>query len=227
MEPFFGTGALFWAKERAGHNFLNDKDDDVFNLWMVFRDRKQELLEAVELAPFCVSLFKYWVKNKETDPIQKALRFLHLSNYSYMGSAKTLKLGTESSKEVLIKNFLKCNIEFNQFLNSDFRDFFNQIRIKEENSIFCYCDPPYLNTSDNYSDSFTEQDTIDLFQILVDKTKKFKNFYFTISEFSNSFILDLAKSHGLIIDSVGERQTLGNRNEEILVSNFKREQSLF
>ena len=227
MEPFFGTGTLFWAKERAQYNFLNDKDDDVFNLWVVFRDRKEELLEAVEMAPYSMSLFKHWTKNKETDPIQKAVRFLYLSNYSYMGKSDTLHSTTVNSKKLLIENFLKCNIEFNRFLNSDFRDFFKQISVRDNDSVFCYCDPPYIGTADNYSYSFIEKDTIDLFQILTDKVKKYKKFYFTVSEFANPFILDLAKSHNLIVESLGERRTLKNRNEEILVSNFRRGSSLF
>jgi DNA adenine methylase len=36
LEPFFGTGSMYFLKPRAMHNIVNDIDDDVFNLWNVY-----------------------------------------------------------------------------------------------------------------------------------------------------------------------------------------------
>lgn len=33
IEPFFGAGGIFFLKERAKYNFLNDLDNEVFNLF--------------------------------------------------------------------------------------------------------------------------------------------------------------------------------------------------
>jgi len=88
---------------------------------------------------------------------------------------------------------------------------------------FIYCDPPYIGTTDNYSHSFKESDSIDLFDAL-EATKC----RFAYSEFNNGFILDQAKQRGLNIIKIGERQNLKNRRTEILITNYEnRQMSLF
>ena len=87
--------------------------------------------------------------------------------------------------------------------------------LKDENKTFIYCDPPYLGTNDNYSSSFTEQDSIDLFDCLQATGCKF-----AMSEFDNEFILNQAKERGLNVIIIGERKNLKNRRTEILITNY-------
>ena len=93
----------------------------------------------------------------------------------------------------------------------------------EKNDIrFIYADPPYLNTADNYSNSFTETDSIALFDALQATGCKF-----AMSEFDNEFILQQAKERGLNVHIIGERKNLKNRRTEILVTNYRLENKLF
>jgi DNA adenine methylase len=230
VEPFFGTGSVYFTKTKSNHNFLNDLDEDVFNLYYVTSNNWEELYNEIKIMPASMSLFKYWMKNKEVDPIKKALRFLFLSNFSYMGKGDCFKVDNCNSKNVLLNNMknyksllINCHIT-----NLDFRKFFKAIQWKSifgnnSFSVFCYCDPPYINTTNNYSNLFTKQDTIDLFNILKDLENKYKNFYYAISEFQNEFVMDLAKERNLNINIIGERQSMKNRNTEILITNYKYE----
>lgn len=59
LEPFFGTGAMYFKKPRARHNVVNDIDDDVFNLWNVYTHNFNELLEAIHDMPRSESLFNH------------------------------------------------------------------------------------------------------------------------------------------------------------------------
>jgi site-specific DNA-adenine methylase len=77
-------------------------------------------------------------------------------------------------------------------------------------------DPPYLMTNDNYSNSFTENDAIDLFQTNIDTGCKF-----AVSEFDNPFIIELAESHNMEVIKIGERRNLKNRRTEILCVNYE------
>ena len=70
-----------------------------------------------------------------------------------------------------------------------------------------------MNTTDTYSHSFTEQDSIDLFNSLQETGCKF-----AMSEFDNEFIMQQAKERKLNI-YIGERQNLKNRRTEILITN--------
>ena len=229
VEPFFGAGGIFFYKDRAKYNFLNDLDDDVFNLWNVFFNRKEELIKAIELMPCHESLFQYWRKNKETDPIKKAIRFLMLSNFGHMGKNETMAFSDVNSKRELLKNCEKIlAVEDCQFMNCDFRKVFKNIAIIEyearsrPESTFIYNDPPYLTTTDNYSNSFTEQDTIDLFKMNIDSGAKF-----AISEFNNPIVLELAETHNLNVIEIAERRTMKSRNTEILITNYKLNNTLF
>jgi DNA adenine methylase len=86
----------------------------------------------------------------------------------------------------------------------------------DEIKTLIYCDPPYLETNNNYSESFTKEDSKDLFECLIATGCKF-----AISEFNNPIILDLAKQHNLEVITIGERQNLKNRRTEVLIVNYE------
>ena len=227
IEPFFGAGGIFFYKQRAKYNFLNDLDDDVYNLWNVFFNRREELIEAIELMPYHESLFQHWRHNKEEEPIRKAIRFLMLSNFGYMGKPETMAFINDNPIQHIIKTTKKILIDGGcEFMNCDFRKVLGKIHLTRPYlnipRSFIYCDPPYLNTGNNYSNSFTEQDTTDLFTMCIDSKAKF-----AISEFDNPFILDLAKLHDLNVIKIGERQAMKTRKTEILITNYRTQNTLF
>ena len=43
IEPFFGAGGMFFNKPKAKYNIVNDLDSDVFNLFQVVMNQKEEL----------------------------------------------------------------------------------------------------------------------------------------------------------------------------------------
>lgn len=223
IEPFFGAGAIFFAKPRAKQNFLNDLDGDVANLWRIVANDKQGLIEWLELMPISEELFLEWGKGKlETDPILKACRFLMLSNFSYMGTGNCLNIRqSENSKVVLLKNIKSTLLDFSGciFTNKDFRKAITSISFRNETDrqkCLMFLDPPYLASTDNYSDSFTEQDSADLFKTAVDS-----RIPFAMSEFNQPFILEQAKHYNLNIHVLGERQNMKNRRTEILITNYQ------
>lgn len=227
IDMFFGAGGIFFNKPLADYNFCNDIDDNVFNLYFVLQNKKEELIEAIELMPITESLMKHWNNNIETDPIQKAVRFLMLSNFGYMGKPETLCFGQSygnQKKSTLSKIQATFDrIKFAQFMCVDFRKVLGKVQFRDnENEAFIYADPPYINQTHTYQSGFTEADTIDLFQLLVESGIRF-----AISEFDNDFIVGLSNDYKLNIITIGERQNMKNRRTEILVTNYKKPLSLF
>lgn len=224
IEPFFGAGGMYFNKPKAKYNIVNDLDSDVFNLFMVVMNQKEELEKAFYKMPIHSDLLDYWKQNKETEPIKKALRFLFLSNFTFMGSGEMIKTGTENPKSIFFERINACYdyIFDTQFLNCDFKRFFVEARINDKEQTFIYCDPPYVNTCDNYSNSFKEQDSIDLFDTLQKTDCKW-----AMSEFNNPFILEQAEQRKLNVHIIGERQNLKNRRTEILITNYAHQKSLF
>lgn len=227
IEPFFGAGGMFFNKPKAKYNIVNDLDSDVFNLFIVVMNRKEELEKAFELMPIHSDLLEYWKSNKEDEQIRKALRFLFMSNFTYLGKGTTIGLVCGDSKGFLMSKIDEtAKYLFDvQFANFDFRKFIKSLSFRDENEqskAFIYCDPPYLGTDDNYSNSFIEDDSKDLFDLLCNSGCKF-----AMSEFDHPFIIEQAKNRGLNYIVIGERKNLKNRRTEILITNYEQQPTLF
>lgn len=229
IEPFFGAGGMFFNKPKANYNIVNDLDADVFNLFMVVMKNRKKLFEAYKKMPIHINLLNHWKENQEKDAVMKALRFIFLSNLTFMGTGEAMRY--TATKQEFSQNFeylldLTHSKLFDvHFNNTDCCKFIRDISFQsdgrnDENKTFIYNDPPYLFTNDNYSNSFTEQDSINLFDTLVESKCKF-----AMSEFDNEFILYQAQKRGLNVIIIGERNNLKNRRTEILVTNYTQSQT--
>ena len=227
IEPFFGAGGMFFNKPKAKYNIVNDIDSDVFNLFQVVSNQHEELKKEFYKMPVHVDLLNYWKDNKEKEPLKKALRFLLMSNFMYLGNNGSLRFGLSDEKEMFYK-YIDKTFEFIykvQFNNCNAIDFIKSIGWRgdmERDKALIYCDPPYLSTGNNYSNSFTEADSNDLFDCLQATGCKW-----AMSEFDHPFILQQAKERNLNVTQIGERQNLKNRRIEILVTNYKNALTLF
>src|SRR5260221_6440146 len=83
LEPFLGSGAVFFHKRPSAYTLLNDRDGDVVNVFRVIRDSGQELAERIELTPWVlqeyIALEPEFNKPdgpRSDDQIENARRFL-------------------------------------------------------------------------------------------------------------------------------------------------------
>lgn len=225
VEPFFGAGGMFFQKPKAKFNMVNDIDKDVFCLFTTILNEKEQLETLYYQTPIHSDLLEYWKNKNEEEPIKKALRFLFISNLTHMGGGSSIRLQPRTPKQTFFDRIDETYKLINdvQFYNNDFRKFLKSICFDSmEDETLIYCDPPYLETMDNYSHSFTEQDANDLFDCLIESKCKF-----AYSEFDHPFILEQAEKRGLNVIIIGERQNIKNRRTEILVTNYKKPLSLF
>lgn len=75
LEPYFGSGAVFFNKAPSRLETINDIDKDVPNLFKVIRTRKQELSEQIHYTPW--SRDEYYESYERTgDELEDARRFL-------------------------------------------------------------------------------------------------------------------------------------------------------
>jgi DNA adenine methylase len=58
VEPFFGGGAVFWAKEPSSIEIINDYNDNVVNFYRVMKMRFEELQKIVQSTPFSREIYK-------------------------------------------------------------------------------------------------------------------------------------------------------------------------
>lgn len=89
IEPFFGSGAVFFAKAPAVHEIVNDADATVANFFRVLRERTEELERACSLTPHARSEFKAATLDEDLDEIELARRFWVRVNQSFAKTSGT------------------------------------------------------------------------------------------------------------------------------------------
>lgn len=229
VELFFGAGSLYFSKQKVKYNFLNDLDLELYNFWQVIKDENKLslLCDLYESTPLHQIVLEDCKNKSPTNEIEMAAQFLILSNHTFLGKGNTLRNGLVNSKDVFLQNVKATHkqiIKGCNFLCKDFKDVLASINIRGENEVkkvFVYADPPYTGKTQPYNTpKWKETDFADLVKTLVDSGYKF-----AISEYNSEFVLDTCK--GLYIHTLGEIQTMKNRNTEILITNFETSNKLF
>lgn len=77
LEPFFGSGAVLFKKERSAIETVNDLDDDVVNLFQWIRTDPERLAEAIYWIPYARSAYDKAFEEQytETNSFQRAVNF--------------------------------------------------------------------------------------------------------------------------------------------------------
>lgn len=78
LEPFFGSGAVFFKKERSNIETINDLDGDVVNLFSWIRDDPDRLAKSIYWTPYARDVYDkaFSDRDTETDSFQRAVNFL-------------------------------------------------------------------------------------------------------------------------------------------------------
>lgn len=73
LEPYFGSGAVFFNKEPARIETINDIDGEIVNFFRVCREQPEELAKAINLTPWAREELK---ESREVadDPVERARR---------------------------------------------------------------------------------------------------------------------------------------------------------
>ncbi len=159
VEPFAGSLAVFFNKQRSHIETVNDIDEEIVNFFRILRDRSDELERAIEFTPFSRSEYKA-AYEPSYDDLERARRFAvkcwmgfgcgNLYQNGFKSGQQTnspnparawgelpeiMKLATERLKGVQIENLPALEL----------------IKRYDTEDVFIYADPPYLHgTRKNY-----------------------------------------------------------------------------
>lgn len=77
LEPFFGSGAVLFRKDRSAIETVNDRDSDVVNLFNWIRDDPEKLASAIYYIPYARDEYNraYDSMDTETDSLRRAINF--------------------------------------------------------------------------------------------------------------------------------------------------------
>jgi DNA adenine methylase len=178
LEPYFGSGAVFFTKDVSPHELINDTHLLVVNFFRILRDRTEDLRFALEATPW--SREEYDHSHVETgDELEDARRFAvriwqaHASDlakktgWKNRGSkqrARGMSLRWQRVPEELAQ--LAERLQDAEIENRPALDLMRRFATADT---LIYADPPYLmetRTQTMYAQEMTVEDHVEMLQVL-------------------------------------------------------------
>ena len=175
VEPFFGAGWVFFGKDTSEVEVINDKDQELINLFRVIKEHPGELERILQYEFVSRDKFDFYkkVEIEYLTDIQRAARYLYIISNSFASRGVSFGYGAlkKPSQKIFEDDFtrLRDRLKNTYVENKDAMDILE--RYDRENTFF-FCDPPYYETS-GYKEKFTKENHIQLRDILRKISGKF------------------------------------------------------
>ncbi len=176
VEPFIGMGSVFLARNRKPrYECINDRSEDVVNLFRVAKHHPQALVDEMRLALVSRAEFQrlLCVDSATQTDIQRAARFFYLQRLNYGGkpTSKVFPARGNGAKGINVERLLGNLIAVQRRLSSvvienmDWSELLR--RYDRPNSLF-YVDPPYYGCEGYYGPGlFSREDHARLAEVLL------------------------------------------------------------
>ena len=177
LEPFFGSGAVLFSKERSRLETVNDIDGEIVNLFRIIRERPDELAQAIHWTPHARQEY-YESYEPASDDLERARRLV-VRLWQGRGGKTAHRTGWRS--------MIECN---GPLPGKEWLRFPEKIHVVGERlqgvqiecqpaaelllrykrpDVLIYADPPYLHdtrTTTSYRYEMGNQDHIELLELL-------------------------------------------------------------
>lgn len=182
LEPFFGSGAVFFNKNRSSIETINDLDSNVINLFKIIREQPQELSRLLEYTPWSREEYKTSYENTG-ESLEDARRFL-IRMWQAIGSKTSDITGWRNNIQDLNGNVNQWSTKLPvriveaadrlRHTKDSLVQVENQPAIKlierhNKKNVFIYCDPPYVRSTRHgriYKCEMTDNEHVELLQVL-------------------------------------------------------------
>ncbi|VBA46749.1 DNA adenine methylase [Mycobacterium pseudokansasii] len=178
VEPFFGSGAVFFSKEASQHEVINDTNGSVVNLFRALRDHTEDLCWALEATPW--SRDEYVDSDILTgDPVEDARRFVvrcwqaHASDLAKKTGWKSRgvkqRAGGMSHRWQKVPDQLRVLAWRLSDAEIDHRPAIEVIKRHAGADCLIYADPPYVHSSRTqtmYGFEMTDAEHVELLETL-------------------------------------------------------------
>lgn len=185
LEPFAGSLAVFFNKQPARIETLNDLDGNVVNYFKVLRNKPHELAEQMSLTPFSRDEYNKAFEVSESDSDVERARKFAVRCWQGFGCSNVYRNGFRSSQQ---SNSPHCTKEWGgipdrlieaskRLLNAQIENLPATEIISRYNTsdVFMYVDPPYLTDTRKpnlYNYEMTDVDHEELLRLLINHPGK-------------------------------------------------------
>ncbi|QEA14283.1 DNA adenine methylase [Comamonas flocculans] len=176
VEPFCGAAALYFLKEPAKAEVLNDINGDLVNLYRVLKHHLDEFVRQFRWSLTSRQIFK-WLQATPPEPltdIQRAARFFYLQKNAFGGKVDGQTFGTAATAPPRL-NLLRLEEDLSQAhlrlagTYIEHLDWAACIERYDRPATLFYCDPPYWGT-EGYGVDFS----LDQYERLADLARSIK-----------------------------------------------------
>lgn len=186
-EPYFGSGAVLFAKPQTGSEAVNDIDGSLIAFWQVLRNPEQfqQLQRYLAFTPLARHEFDQ-SKLLSDDPIVRAARFFIRNRQSrqalgrdYTTPTSRLRRGMNEQVSAWLSAVDGIEAAYWRLraVEIDCLPAVESIRRRDHARCVHYCDPPYLHSTRTamaaYEHGMTEQDHVELLDCLSQLRGKF------------------------------------------------------
>lgn len=158
-EPYAGAASVFFARDPAPVEVLNDLDDRIVNLFRVLQDREQfeDLRHRIMWTPYARAEFGRALdilENSSDDPVERAWAFFVAINQGFSGVASTIghwgrTFISSGGMALAVSNWIMRQTMMDAWhwrlmrCQIDSRDALEVIRYWDNPDAVFYIDPPY------------------------------------------------------------------------------------
>jgi DNA adenine methylase len=163
VEPFVGGGSIFFAKQKAKSNWLNDLDSDLINCYTQIRDNPLKVIELLRGEVATKERHSEYRSMIVENEIQAAAKYFYLNRTSFSGIMHPHKgyFGYDVKYSKPPEKWADCIIETSSKLQKvrlTSLDFETVIDTAVDGS-FMFIDPPYFDVSEKlYRHTFETDD---------------------------------------------------------------------
>ncbi|MFJ1474908.1 DNA adenine methylase [Capnocytophaga cynodegmi] len=227
VEPFFGGGAVFWAKQPAKSEIINDFNANVVNFYEVLKSNFEALKSLVEKTIVSRETYKSALVIYHSpflfSPVKRAWAFWYATNCGFSNQIQNCRF-ERSGKNVknLNNKILEFSESYSQRLKSvqiENNDACAVIASHDSEKTFIYCDPPYVGANQGHYGGYTQEH----FNELLEALSKVKG-KFLLSSYQNEELLKYVEHFGWsqkeVVMSLGTSPVKGRKRKEILTANY-------
>lgn len=154
LEPFFGSGAVLFNKQKSNIETVNDLDDDVINFFECIRCDPERLARELYFIPYARKVYDQAYEETD-DPFEKARNFCIRLNQGHGFRTTGEKVGWKndvngrerayavSDWNILPSKIMKAAERLKE-VQIEHSDAVKLIKRFQGQNVLIYCDPPYV-----------------------------------------------------------------------------------
>lgn len=232
VEPYFGGGAVFFAKQPSYLEVINDINDNLVNFYRICKTRFNDLYREINALIYAESLF-IWAKRVydreiEADELQRAVAVFivfNMSTNSNPNAGWRADNGTGGSHVAIVfrhkvENFCPWICQRLLTVQISCRDALKVIKQRDTKDTFFYLDPPYLNANQGHYSGFFTEDMRQLLDLLTTIKGKF-----LLSNYQSDILSQYLQKENWLLKEITMRKDISHRygssqKTEWLISNY-------